>query len=187
MTDGKATAEEYVAMKSGPATSGLNMSQRLCHIEQGNMRFIIMDAPSDANIGGYIEALKKKNCKLVIRACEPTYKVQTMMDAGIEVMDIPFPDGDSPPERELRQFLDLVHKIFSNKSNTNEYVAVHCVAGLGRAPVLVTIALVESGMKPDEAVSYIRKKRRGAINQKQLNYVYSYKSNKPSPSCCVML
>ena len=35
-------------------------------------------------------------------------------------------------------------------------VAVHCVAGLGRAPVLVAIALIELGQQYEDAVELIR-------------------------------
>ena len=35
-------------------------------------------------------------------------------------------------------------------------VGVHCVTGLGRAPVLVAVALVELGMKYEDAVQFIR-------------------------------
>jgi protein tyrosine phosphatase type IVA len=88
----------------------------------------------------------------------------------------------------------------NNNNNTRPCVAVHCVAGLGRAPVLVAIALVEfAGMDPVEAVAYIRQRRRGAINEKQLLYLEGYrkryKKNTSSGGaggsggggCCVIL
>lgn len=50
------------------------------------------------------------------------------------------------------------------------------MAGLGRAPVLVAIAMIEQGMEPLDAVQAIRAKRRGAINARQLHYLeHTYK------------
>lgn len=52
------------------------------------------------------------------------------------------------------------------------------VGWLCRAPVLVAIALIEQGMPPLDAVAYIRERRRGAINNKQLKYIETYKRRK---------
>merc|ERR1719350_1482993 len=61
-------------------------------------------------------------------------------------------------------------------SHTSSTIAVHCIAGLGRAPVLVAIALIEfANMDPVDTVSLIRRHRRGAINEKQLQYLERYK------------
>ena len=65
-------------------------------------------------------------------------------------------------------------------------IAVHCVAGLGRAPVLVCIALIESGMGWMEAVELVRKKRRGALNLTQLKYLETYKVRGKKESCTIM-
>jgi protein-tyrosine phosphatase len=74
------------------------------------------------------------------------------------------------------------------ESPAEKAIAVHCVAGLGRAPVLVAIALIEyAHYDPVEAVSFIRKIRRGSINEKQLQYLEQYsRQNKPGCLCVIL-
>lgn len=71
----------------------------------------------------------------------------------------------------------LILQVLKNsiEKDENACVAVHCVSGLGRAPVLVALALIELGMKYEEAVDTIRQKRRGAINSRQLEFLQKYK------------
>ena len=47
-----------------------------------------------------------------------------------------------------------------------------------RAPALVAIAFLELGMDKYECVEFIRSKRHGAINKKQLDFLLSYKPTK---------
>jgi protein tyrosine phosphatase type 4A len=54
-------------------------------------------------------------------------------------------------------------------------IGVHCVAGLGRAPFLVAIALVNNGCTPANAIELIRKNRPGAFNINQANYILEFK------------
>jgi|SaaInlStandDraft_5_1057022.scaffolds.fasta_scaffold189165_1 protein tyrosine phosphatase type IVA len=117
---------------------------------------------------------------------------------------MPFSDGEPPPADVINAWLSV-----SKTSNKESCVAVHCVAGLGRyvgrlqaavtsftltltlilfvcrAPVLVAISLIEGGMEPLDAVAYIRKHRRGAINSKQMKFLEEYKSH--SSGCCVVM
>jgi len=159
------------------------MVNRPTYVETKSQRFLIMDAPTDSNLPKYLELLKKKNVTHLVRACEPTYNTEHLISAGIKVTEMPFKDGDPPPDDVIDKWLELVDQEMKSKDST---VAVHCVAGLGRAPCLVAIAMVEDGMEPYQAIQFIRKRRRGAINAKQLKFLESYKRRKPPGGCCII-
>lgn len=160
-------------------------------VEHGRLRFLVMDAPTDSNIQQYVEQLKRHDVVVVVRACDPTYGTQPLADAGIQVEEMSFTDGEPPPEDVVVRWLQLVDAVFGEAEGAERpAVAVHCVAGLGRAPVLVAIALVESGMDPFDAVDFIRKRRRGAINARQLKFIEAYKrrTNRRLQGCgCAVL
>jgi protein tyrosine phosphatase type 4A len=100
-----------------------------------------------------------------------------------------FEDGASPPAEIISKWRALVRSTFDAKESADGVkpcIAVHCVAGLGRAPVLVAIALIEYGLDAVSAVTLIRSKRRGAINAHQLNYLESYKPVRATSKCSIM-
>lgn len=96
--------------------------------------------------------------------------------------------GPSPPNRQLskksssltafdEEVVTEAHRTRgeSNNSADNEVrIAVHCVAGLGRAPLLVALALIRYGSSPENAIALIRSKRPGSINLKQAAFILSF-------------
>ena len=168
-----------------------------------HMRFVVMDSPSDSNIKKYVKAIQKHGTTDVVRACELHYNEEAMTDIGINVHDLEFTDGGPPPQTVVEKWLDLVIDRFGglrplrknpanennkNRSNSQACIAVHCVAGLGRAPMLVAIALIEAGFDHIDAVQFIRRQRRGAFNDKQIRFLEDYKPTRRESlgACCIV-
>ncbi|KAK1886796.1 Protein tyrosine phosphatase type IVA 1 [Dissostichus eleginoides] len=144
-----------------------------------NMRFLITHNPTNVTLNKFIEELKKYGVSTVVRVCEATYDSTLVVKEGIQVLIVD-------------DWLNLLKLKFREEAGC--CVAVHCVAGLGRAPVLVALALIECGMKYEDAVQFIRQKRRGAFNSKQLFYLEKYRpkmrlrfkdSNGHRNNCCI--
>ncbi|KAM9255970.1 protein tyrosine phosphatase type IVA 2 isoform 1-T1 [Cariama cristata] len=121
-----------------------------------NMRFLITHNPTNATLGKFIEELKKYGVTTLVRVCDATYDQAPIEKEGIQVLDWPFDDGAPPPNQIVDDWLNLLKTKFREEPGC--CVAVHCVAGLGRAPVLVALALIECGMKYEDAVQFIRHK-----------------------------
>ncbi len=119
--------------------------------------------------------MKSRGVTDVVRVCEPTYNKIKLEENGIKVLDMPFNDGGIPTNEMILTFLSLVDErvggLLTPSVVPPPCIAVHCVAGLGRAPVLVALALIESGMAPIDAVEFVRNRRRGAFNTVQLNFL----------------
>ncbi|XP_055489858.1 protein tyrosine phosphatase type IVA 3-like isoform X2 [Leucoraja erinacea] len=113
-----------------------------------HMRFLITHNPTNATLGAFVEELKKYGVTTLVRVCDTTYDKKPVENESIEVIDWPFDDGDPPPSKIVDDWLTLLKTKFSEQPGS--CVAVHCVAGLGR-------------------------KRRGAINSKQLSYLEKYR------------
>lgn len=154
-----------MASKFLPAPSSITFRDR---------SFLIMDRPSDANVDKFVTECRNHGVSDVVRVCESSYSTELLKQADIQVHDLPYPDGDPPPADIVHSWLTLLRERWAVRPDA--CIAIHCVAGLGRAPVMVAIALMELGTTYDEAVQLIRAKRRGAINKKQLDYLSLYRA-----------
>ncbi|XP_068849364.1 protein tyrosine phosphatase type IVA 1-like isoform X2 [Capricornis sumatraensis] len=112
-----------------------------------NMRFLITHNPTNATLSKFIEELKKYGVTTIVRVCEAAYDTTPVEKEGIHVLDWPFDDGAPPSNQIVDDWLSLVKIKF--REDPGCCIAVHCVAGLGRAP-------------------------RGAFNSKQLLYLEKY-------------
>jgi len=150
-------------------------------VECKTWKFLIFDAPTDANLESYIREFKRHNVTHLVRACDPSYGTELLAREGIQVHEMPFPDGGFPTNDVVNHWISLCKNAYKDEERVS--IGVHCVAGLGRAPVLVALALIELGLNYEEAITAIREKRRGAINAKQLKYLKTYK---PKKKCIIM-
>uniref|UniRef100_A0A7S2SRJ2 protein-tyrosine-phosphatase n=1 Tax=Rhizochromulina marina TaxID=1034831 RepID=A0A7S2SRJ2_9STRA len=159
-----------MASTAGADPASIQLSSKPSRINHKDLKFLIMDRPTEFNLPAYLRELKKAGVTDIVRVCEQTYSASEVKKAGIDMHEIPFDDGQSPPDHVVETWMGVV----ANMRSKGGCIAIHCVAGLGRAPVLVAIALIEHGMGSLEAVEFIRKERRGAINRKQLDFLMKY-------------
>ncbi|KAK5816288.1 protein-tyrosine phosphatase-like protein [Linnemannia elongata] len=149
-------------------------------IKVGDLSFLILDCPSDKSLPAYIPIFEEHNVTDLVRICEGSpYNIQPLTSIGIVVHDdMKFEDGTAPTKEIVARWLELNDEVFYESPTPDRCIAVHCVSGIGRAPVLVAISLVEAGMDPLDAIAYIRKARRGALNRVQIAFLDSYKKRK---------
>uniref|UniRef100_A0A2K5HTH9 Protein tyrosine phosphatase type IVA 3 n=1 Tax=Colobus angolensis palliatus TaxID=336983 RepID=A0A2K5HTH9_COLAP len=107
-------------------------------ISYENMHFLITHNPTN-----------KYGVMTLVRVCDATYDKAPVEKEGIHVLDWPFDDGAPPLNQIVDDWLNLLKTKFCEEPGCS--VAVHCVAGLGRAPV------------------------RGVFNSKQLLYLEKYR------------
>ena len=147
-------------------------------LDSTRLKFVILDAPAPSTLPMYIKELQRHKIKHLVRVCTQTYRADVVNMAQIQTYAWPFEDGAPPPTEVVNNWLSLVDTEVENRGVDGKcgHIAVHCVAGLGRAPILVAIALVEYGdFLPLDAAGFIRERRKGAINEVQLKWLMTYK------------
>jgi len=144
-------------------------------IKYKQLRFLITDCPDDDIMNNYIEAYRKYGVTAVVRVCEKSYDPKPIEAAGIKVYDLEFLDGSAPSPTLREKWIKIIKENL-HENPKNSCIAIHCVHGLGRAPVMVALALREAGMSKQEAIDLIRARRRGSFNVRQLEFLQKYQS-----------
>jgi len=142
----------------------------MTELRHKDLRFLITDSPTNESVPSFTEACLKYGVTALVRVSEKTYDAKPIEAAGIKVYDLEFPDGSTPNSMLRDKWFNIV------KENKNGCIAVHCVHGLGRSPVLVAMALREAGMGRQESIDFVRARRRGSFNLRQLEFLQGYHS-----------
>lgn len=183
-------------------TDKLNFSV-VYHKDYPEHKFLIMEQPKPTNTKEVIKGLHRHHIQVVVRVCnenEFDYSKE-FEEAGIACEGLPYVDGRNPTPEVIAEWLNLVDRnreLNKRMGHADEApdgdacselsgIAVHCVAGLGRAPVLVAVAYIEEGMSNMDAVNFVRQVRKGAINSLQLKFLQNYKRRKTAGGCCTIL
>lgn len=105
----------------------------------------------------YLDYFKKKRVKTVIRLNKKMYDSSRFTKHGIRHHDLFFVDGSTPPDDVLNKFLQICE-------STDDAIAVHCKAGLGRTGSLIGCYLMKHyGFSAPEAMAWIRICRPGSV------------------------
>lgn len=142
-------------------------------IEHCHMRFVIAGMPDRSSLRTYIQVKNKRkkkkeqtiiikwlqelaryNTKMLVRVSNEGCSDDEFKELGLDVENLVFMDGGFPEIHLIDEWLNIVRKHF--QQHPQAALAVHCKSGLGRSAILVAIALMESGMKNQEAIDFIR-------------------------------
>ena len=107
---------------------------------------------------------------------------------GSPFQDWEFEDGGVPTPEIVEVWIDLLDAVFATCRDSDdseapaipETIAVHCRSGLGRAPVLVCLALIEAGMEVVDQKGMVLNPVRGnwSLSDKDLSINYILTSEK---------
>lgn len=150
------------------------------------IEFILIDSPNDTNIEEFNEILHNYPVNYIVRITNDKYKLDEK-NSNIIIKDLYFEDGEFPPEHILDEFEEFLTEC--KKKYKYPVVAIHCKSSYGRAPCLIASEMMHTGMFSNkyQVVEYIRDRRPGCFNTKQLHWVLTYtRANKPNKCCIIM-
>ncbi len=120
--------------------------------------------PKRDNVGADLSMLRQQGYDVVVSMLTADDKQRLGLSEeerlcrayGMEYLNLPVPDQSPPPENEsaVAFFKDLRDRYLRG-----QYIYVHCMHGLGRAPSAVAGVLVLMGMDTEEAYRVVEQAR----------------------------
>ena len=131
------------------------------YIIYNNHKIYFGSSPNNLNI--FLDKLKKYNINMIVRLCEPSYHIECN---NIQIHDLPI-TSCTPSKDVIRQWNDILDSINGN-------IYIHCESGLGRAPTMIAIALLQKNVEPHNTIQILRKINKKLFNNNQLKFIFNY-------------
>lgn len=148
---------------------------KVTEIKIGVIKFVITEIPKKEQLVEYETLLKNHQVDLLIRIVENSLLYEINIP-GLSIVDFTdFQDGSVPTNEIMERYIKVIEEI--KLKCTNPVVAMHCFSSLGRCPTFLGISMIIENPKMDkyDIIIYIRKKRPGALNVKQVNWLIDFK------------
>ncbi|KAJ3309538.1 hypothetical protein HDU93_005508, partial [Gonapodya sp. JEL0774] len=147
----------------------LNASQGSLVSDSAAEKYLHRKRPSKLRscyrIDDLIRYFKEVGVTTVIRLNNRIYDRKKFTDAGLDHVELYFPDGTNPPEMILKRFLEIAE-------TTPGVIAVHCKAGLGRTGSLIASYLMKHHLlTTSDVVAFLRIMRPGSVVGPQQNWL----------------
>jgi len=138
----------------------------------GVVKYFITECPNINQLEEFKNIIIKNKVDILIRILEHSrlYDISDIPDLVVENFT-DFQDGSVPTLKVVDRYIQIIEN--AKKKYKNPNILVHCISSLGRAPTFLGISMIIENPKMNrcEIISYIRKRRRGALNIKQVNWL----------------
>lgn len=142
----------------------------MVQIIYGKLNLIVTSSPNMDSINDFISTIHKNKVTDIVRLCDLCYDEDILKSLCI-IHDYSFDDGKFPPDDIIYKWINLlfIHFYEQNSIYSKQPILVHCNAGLGRAPLLVCIAIIICENKdPYDVIIFIRKLIKYSLNKFQV-------------------